>query len=50
MTMSWFARSTRFAGLLIAAAIALSAPYALAVLARSGLFCAMLAKAGALLT
>jgi hypothetical protein len=51
MTMSFLARlktSTRFAGLLIAAAIVLSAPYALAVVARSGTFCTMLLKAGAL--
>jgi len=49
--MSFLARlktSTRFAGLLIAAAIVLSAPYALAVVARSGTFCTMLLKAGAL--
>jgi len=50
-TMSFLARlktSTRFAGLLLAAAIALSVPYGLAVLSRSGAFCALLAKAGAL--
>ncbi len=49
--MSFLARlktSTRFAGLLLAAAIALSVPYGLAVLSRSGAFCALLAKAGAL--
>ena len=39
--------STHFAGLLIAAAIAFSAPYGFAVLSRSGLVCTLLAKAGA---
>lgn len=49
--MSFLARlksSTRLTGLLIAAAIVLSAPYGAALLTRSGVLCAVLTKAGTL--